>query len=1654
MAPDAADKPEPSASSGSSSSSGSKDATYVGSTLTLGSVTPGRRLAGPSTLSTQDLLPSPPSSSSSSSASGFGSPHALSVAIPPPSSFPIPIATSIPSSSVRLSTTPLFPSPLAQASGPEEDPSRGDDGDSEGDEDDEVDDDAWADKAKERRHSSLRGAAPFGGACSLSLSFSVLFRSRSSSSRSRCCADLEFSPPTGIAELPDTGSPAGAEPTLTPRAAARPRTRHTPDARDSSPEHDPARTARAARVRTSVGRASGLSAVLHASGEESPVSRRRSRESSGLSGLGVDIRGSPTTPTSRSPALPSGFAATVGSPPSPSISMSGSSISRRSSISVASPPRHLVSGSPTSHRLSRGSISGVSSGLPLPFPAAPPPSESIKLQRVPESVRTAIDFRQPNALAAAYSGEAMSAPSGGHGFKPSSSPVEFRLPATPVATRAPSPASPTSSRSSQYVSPTTSRPNSRLPSRQGSREKLSATSSSTQPTERSGASSAHSAFAPLFNVPAAPPATRTRDRSRSISSHPPPSYPPSLSAHSTDPFPISAAGPSSPSSSSSRPSRNSPPVFNLSSFSAGPQRAVSASVSPPTHRATASFASVGPSSSRDPNGPPPVFGSLGSSSSAAAFAPSTPMLGGRLSSHRMSIAPSSGVAGFGAADSTDEYAQIILSTRNAKVRKWKASGGGGGGGPSVSTLEAGTAGTGKTWANLAEATEDASGEAGGAREGVAGYEVQPGTREIEWVDWLDEYRKMKEAKLKLDEQHGPGGIVVEENDEVEDEAVEPGQHVAPAAESKEKKAGQGDKAPPQEGRPSTPSPPRRAELAEPALTTMQKGKAPATSASPLSDRPFLPPTLGPDSAFLPHTATRYNPFEATSAPGTTAVVGAGFLTPSLPQHHDYFPLTASSRSGSFQPLATASPLTISDPFDFAPLRPTPSNAGSMSSYVGSPGKRRRNFAKLGTKIDAWWSAVRTSFAGAEEGKTQRRKPSSSSHEHPMLSQMPSIEPLPSRTSGQFARPTSPGTPTLRNIASTSNLLRPPVAPPIPAYKGGVPGGALAPAARVDSQHRPRTAELVVPKAVSSGEESDGAATAATSRARRNPHLSLNLDPTMNNMTSQRSPSSSRSPARSSSPAEVQLATSPPRASPRTAAQTSLPAPVPVPSVSPDESRLTPDHSPMWDRTPGLVPSPSMHFPVRERQTSTLSQTRPKPTKEGSKSSSFSMQTVRQQIRQRLASAKENCDKELRRIVAGITAYVETELHRDISTPMPLGGLGGSGGGGGSSGASRFGELTFDEGSNRGYSSNAEYDESGAEDDAVEELVFSDSDGASTSIPPSRLKTRTSASPHDSGRRRPSMRAESPLSASLQVRQRRLTSVPRDSSQPGERRPRSAGNGASNASSRSTSRSRSALPHGRRHVSGSRSPALSGLGALPQSSATDLAQSALIVLLQDIITVATEVLDTPISKLTSRSGLCGEYIQRVQQIGEAWSENAELPCRGWYVQLLLAVAGLSRVVEWWEAEKGFWSFEAAADGDGEPILFVAKPTADDSPEVRARGESVSSVPSTAAMGGASAPKWSPLGIDLGGDRSAVLVDEREPRTREPTQTAQQEEDETHQRADDLRQAVETIRSQTLLIELSLDGQLFQYLSSAWRDLVGCVSSSSFSVAVEHECDARD
>lgn len=64
----------------------------------------------------------------------------------------------------------------------------------------------------------------------------------------------------------------------------------------------------------------------------------------------------------------------------------------------------------------------------------------------------------------------------------------------------------------------------------------------------------------------------------------------------------------------------------------------------------------------------------------------------------------------------------------------------------------------------------------------------------------------------------------------------------------------------------------------------------------------------------------------------------------------------------------------------------------------------------------------------------------------------------------------------------------------------------------------------------------------------------------------------------------------------------------------------------------------------------------------------------------------------------------------------------------------------------------------------------------------------------------------------------------------------------------------------------------------------------ILTLQEIIGIATEILDMSISQLTAKPGRCPEFVQKVQQVGTAWDDHPDWPGRGWYVRM---VSGCSR-----------------------------------------------------------------------------------------------------------------------------------------------------------------
>lgn len=118
------------------------------------------------------------------------------------------------------------------------------------------------------------------------------------------------------------------------------------------------------------------------------------------------------------------------------------------------------------------------------------------------------------------------------------------------------------------------------------------------------------------------------------------------------------------------------------------------------------------------------------------------------------------------------------------------------------------------------------------------------------------------------------------------------------------------------------------------------------------------------------------------------------------------------------------------------------------------------------------------------------------------------------------------------------------------------------------------------------------------------------------------------------------------------------------------------------------------------------------------------------------------------------------------------------------------------------------------------------------------------------------------------------------------------------SSRSTSRSRSPLPrplgllptparldsplfqeqsHAPADLSGSISQSTTGVVASDEL----FYSSAFVVNLQEISSIATEMLDTPVGSLAGKSHSCVDVIYRVQQLGKNWDEHADWPHRGWY-----------------------------------------------------------------------------------------------------------------------------------------------------------------------------
>ena len=252
------------------------------------------------------------------------------------------------------------------------------------------------------------------------------------------------------------------------------------------------------------------------------------------------------------------------------------------------------------------------------------------------------------------------------------------------------------------------------------------------------------------------------------------------------------------------------------------------------------------------------------------------------------------------------------------------------------------------------------------------------------------------------------------------------------------------------------------------------------------------------------------------------------------------------------------------------------------------------------------------------------------------------------------------------------------------------------------------------------------------------------------------------------------------------------------------------------------------------------------------------------------------------------------------------------------------------------------------------------------------------------------------------------------------------------SSRSTSRSRSPLPP-TNHSSFTES--------LSNPSSANNRRSRILIdnpvdpimtNLYELIAVATDVIDMTVAQLTSQPKSVEAFVQRVQMIGKAWDDHPDWHGRNWYVQVLLAVASLSRVVEWWEAEKQFWNFDDNDDEQDEALLFVMKSAEDHIPPPAP----------TPRLAPEDDPRLRLSRPTSQGKRSRDEVQSLSLAPPEPSRASSSKTLDTAESArvlatERLRLQAETAQKRNIVMELNLDGDHVMSLNYAWEVVVGYV-----------------
>lgn len=205
----------------------------------------------------------------------------------------------------------------------------------------------------------------------------------------------------------------------------------------------------------------------------------------------------------------------------------------------------------------------------------------------------------------------------------------------------------------------------------------------------------------------------------------------------------------------------------------------------------------------------------------------------------------------------------------------------------------------------------------------------------------------------------------------------------------------------------------------------------------------------------------------------------------------------------------------------------------------------------------------------------------------------------------------------------------------------------------------------------------------------------------------------------------------------------------------------------------------------------------------------------------------------------------------------------------------------------------------------------------------------------------------------------------------------------------------------------------GTPALAMIAEDSYSPTPFILTLQELVGLAQKILNTPLDVFLNDPQKYTSLVSSIQGLGVEWEQHLDWPCSKLYVRLLLGVAAFNRAIEWWEAERRFWSAAwpntSSEQQDHDHSLYTKE---DDM-------GNLATVPSSRCS--STAP------VDLEEEED----DDDEYSEGEEDQPSPESEVNLKQ----LQEAIDRGQMHTIVMEIGLDADTIQYISPIWHNVTG-------------------